>query len=463
MQQRLADFSKGEDDVALDALVLLAQQTLAASSRAPAQETGAEQKAAPGSPIPREELVTRIKAHPLAAAPHHLLAVDLEMQAKPGDKDALRDAAIARYKEGEAETLVVLATWLNGHREFERTLSEIPLEKALGSRALFLQHVDALGALGNWAEIKRLLESERFPLDAVIQKMYLARCNAQLGEATAAENNWNRALEAAGGDVQKLMPLADYAEKNGAAATAAAAYDAAAAAAPRLRPAQEGRVRLAQAARETRRLHAILAEMLPLWPEDTAIQNDEAYLRVLLEPGAGATRSDAGDQKSEGGNQVAADVGSQVAKSGDQKTETQAQRGRSITRPNRHRILPYPSRLKLSGKRSPISLAPDLNPSATSDLVVLEELAKGLVEKEPASLPHRTLLALIRLKRGQAAGALEVYADLNVAPAALTPSALAVHAAVLAANGKTEAAQQEIAQIPRDRLLAEERALIEGL
>ena len=85
------------------------------------------------------------------------------------------------------------------------------------------------------------------------------------------------------------------------------------------------------------------------------------------------------------------------------------------------------------------------------------------MEKEPASLPHRTLLALIRLKRGQAAGALEVYADINVAPAALTPSALAVHAAVLAANGKTEAAQHEIAQIPQDRLLPEEQALIEGL
>ena len=334
MQQRLADFSKGEDDVALDALVLLAQQTLATPSNAPAPESSAEQKTAPGSPIPREELVSRIKAHPLAAAPHQLLAVDLEMQARPGEKDALRDAAIARYKEGEAETLVVLATWLNGHREFERTLSEIPLEKALGSRALFLQHVDALGALGNWAEIKRLLESERFPLDAVVQKMYLARCNAQLGEATAAENNWKRALEAAGGDVQKLMPLADYAEKNGAAATAAAAYDAAAAAAPRLRPAQEGRVRLAQAARETRRLHAILAEMLPLWPEDTAIQNDEAYLRVLLEPGAGGTgsvgrRSEVGGRKSGGGGCRKSDVGGRPG-----------ERGRPITRPDRHRSPP---------------------------------------------------------------------------------------------------------------------------
>jgi len=34
------------------------------------------------------------------------------------------------------------------------------------------------------------------PLDPVVQLMYLARCNAQLGEKTAAENNcsarWNR-------------------------------------------------------------------------------------------------------------------------------------------------------------------------------------------------------------------------------------------------------------------------------
>jgi len=86
-----------------------------------------------------------------------------------------------------------------------------------------------------------------------------------------------------------------------------------------------------------------------------------------------------------------------------------------------------------------------------------------LVERNPRSLPHRTFLALARLKQNRAADALSVYENITVARGALTPSALAVHAAVLAANGKTEEAKSEVEQIKTDNLLPEERALIEQL
>src|SRR6202011_5914089 len=93
---------------------------------------------------------------------------------------------------------------------------------------------------------------------------------------------WQRALEAAHGDPQKLLMLAGYAEKNGALEIARAAYDEAAAEAPKLRAAHQGRLRLAQATGETRKIHDVLAEMLAIWPNDPAVQNDEAYTRLLL-------------------------------------------------------------------------------------------------------------------------------------------------------------------------------------
>ena len=93
----------------------------------------------------------------------------------------------------------------------------------------------------------------------------------------------------------------------------------------------------------------------------------------------------------------------------------------------------------------------------------MERLAAALVQREPASLPHRTLLALARLKQNRAASALEAYANIQVARGALSPSALAVHAAVLHANGHLEDARAEVQQIPLDTLLPEERALIEGI
>src|SRR5438477_3573226 len=274
-----------ENDAAgLDALTVLAQTALG-SEKIP--ET---------FPMTPPELCDAVEKHPLARAPQQLLAVDLKIHEQAEQRDVLVADAIARWKDAGPNDLTALATWLNGKGEFQRELGAIPLEKALQARDLFLQHVDALGGLGRWSEIKQLLDRDTFPLDPVVQKMYLARCAAQLGEKAAAENNWQRAFEAARGDSTKLLTLASYAEKNGALTTASAAYDEAVAESPKLRPAHQGRLRLAQGTGETKKIHAVLADMLAIWPNDPAVQNDEAYTRLLL-----FQRSEDGSQKSDGG------------------------------------------------------------------------------------------------------------------------------------------------------------------
>ena len=387
---RLEKLSRGKSATALDALVLLARRELSS----PLGGTGSvpsENKRDNTEVVPPVELSRVLEAHPLAKAPQKLLALDLLEHVDPARHDALVAQAITQWKNGDAADLLALATWLNSKGEFQKTLDTIPLEKALFSRDLFLQHLDALGGLGRWNDIRKILEGERFPLDPVVQRMYLARCNAQLGETTAAENNWQRAQQAAGGDTGKLMTLGEYAEKNGAANVAQSAFDAAATEAPKLRMAQQGRLRVAQRSGDTKKIHGVLADMLRLWPREAAIQNDEAYTRLLL--------------------------------------------------------LPTDSTLN----------------SRPSTLNQVEQLAEKLVQRNPRSLPHRTLLALARLRQNRAADALAVYANLQVPTNALTPSALAVHAAVLAANGKIDDAKTEAKQIKRDNLLPEERGLIASI
>lgn len=432
---RIAKLAEGKIESALDALVILARRTLSTprpdathstnSGQAPSVPPNAETDAthstdsgqAPGippsapsdptvqtnstdnpapppavatepPPIPLPQLITAIEQHPLARAPQKLLTLDLRMHENPAEKEACIERAIADWKTGDTPSLTALASWLNAHREFQRTIDTIPLEKALEERDLFLQHLDALGALARWDEIKRILEAERFPIDAVVQRMYLARCNAQLGQKAASENNWQRALEAAGNDLQKLATLANYAEKNGAITVAAAAYESAAALAPRLRGVQAGRLRIAQAMRDTKKMHAILAEMLTFWPNDTAVQNDEAYTRLLLLPD---------------------------------------------------------------------------EPGSQEEFERIEKLAAELVRREPASLPHRTLLALSRLRQHRPLAALDAYANIALAPNSLSPSAIAVHAAVLFENGQRTDAIKDMALVPVDRLLPEEEAGIANL
>lgn len=384
-QSELEKLGQGKDEVALNSLVILAQSIL-------------------NRGLTNDQVGPALEAHPLARTSHKLLALDLQIRAAADDaarRNAMLDLAMARFKDGDVDSLVALATWLNGKGEHEKTLQIAPLEKALQSRDLFLCYVDALGALGRWEEIRGLLESERFPLDPTIERMYLARCYAQLGQPTASANNWQRALEAAAGDAGKLVSLAGYAEKNGridpaspgsgATSIAPAAYDAAIALNPRLRVAWQGKLRLAQTTRDAKQIHDVVAGMLEIWPNDPAIANDEAYTRLLL--------IDTGKEKPETGKDLNAIVG----------------------------------------------------------------LAERLVQQNQRSLPHRTLLALGLLKSDRAADALKVYENIQVADNALTPSALAVHAAVLAANGKLDDAKAEEERIKLEDLLTQERELVQQI
>jgi hypothetical protein len=417
---RLSKLAEGKTKAALDALVVLAQDALSRPGGtgsvpsnslvpSPSKKKDDTQHGGQAQVVPPNDLVRALENHPLAKTPHKLLALDLQMHADPTQRDALISRAIADWKEADAASLVALATWLDGKGEYQRQLDTIPLERALQSRDLFLQHLDALGALDRWSEIKQLLESEHFPLDEVVQRMYIARCNARLGEKTASENNWKRALEAAGGDSGKLMTLAEYAERNGANEIAEVTYATATNESPKLRAAWQGRLRLAQSSGGTKKIHAVLAGMLTIWPNDRAIQNDEAYMRLLLlfPGGTGSV-------------------------------------------PSIHR----PDDTHHGGQAQGVPPSEELNG--------IEHLAEKLVQQNPTSLPHRTLLALARLEQHRPAAAIDVYSNIKVAPNTLSPSALVVHAAVLEANGHHDDAMTE-AQIPPDKLLPEERDLIQGV
>jgi cytochrome c-type biogenesis protein CcmH/NrfG len=101
--------------------------------------------------------------------------------------------------------------------------------------------------------------------------------------------------------------------------------------------------------------------------------------------------------------------------------------------------------------------------SRKEEVEKVEQLAVKLVEREPSSLPHRTLLALARLKLGKFSDAMNAYSNITASRGALTPSALAVHAAVLAANGHADDAAAEVRDVDPKRLLPEEAGLIETI
>src|SRR5947207_99489 len=149
---RIEKISKGKSATALDALVLLARRELAR----PAPEGTGQKTADSKEPITSETLSQRLASHPLSRAPQKLLSLDLVDHATPSRHDELIAEGIVQWKDGDSDDLLALATWLSGKTEFQKTLETIPLDKALLSRELVLQYVDALGWLGRWRQHKQL-------------------------------------------------------------------------------------------------------------------------------------------------------------------------------------------------------------------------------------------------------------------------------------------------------------------
>jgi Flp pilus assembly protein TadD len=246
------------------------------------------------------EVANALENHPDARPLHKLLALEVRARQDPILTDEyVADAVelfgnasrLAQVYQGGAEfadeMLVALVAWLNRIGRPAKTLEVLPEERAAQRRDLFVHYLNALAALQRWNEIKELLTSERFPIEPVLQHMYLAVAQAHVGSATAATNEWQRALEVANTS-EKLTALGKYAEQNSANDVADAAYSQTIKLTPKNRAAYGGRLRIALAAGRTTQAETIAAEIAQLWPDDAEARNQDAYLRLLLGASDGA-------------------------------------------------------------------------------------------------------------------------------------------------------------------------------
>lgn len=328
------------------------------------------------------EVANALENHPDARPFHKLLALEVRARQDPILTDQFVADAVQRLGLGDDETVAALAGWLNKVGRPAKTLEVLPEARAVQREDLFLQYLNALAALQRWSDIKDLLTSERFPIEPVLQHMYLAVARTRLGDATAATNEWQRALEVAN-TADKLLTLANYAEQNSVNNVADAAYSGAIKLAPTNRAPYAGRLRLALAAGDTAKAQKIAAEIAQLWPDDAAARNQDAYLRLLLGASDGAAEA-------------------------------------------------------------------------------AEREAKILVAKEPRNWQARATLGLACLRLGRNKDALAAIREPRVTGVE-PPGALAVRAAILAANGYEEGARGDARNLGAEHLLPEERALIAPL
>ncbi len=175
-----------------------------------------------------KEVADALENHPDARPSHKLLALEVRARQDPALTDQYVADAVERFgnaarlaqtyqggAEPADETLLALATFLNKIGRPAKTLEVLPEAHAIQRQDLFLQYVNALVALQRWSEVKDLFLSEHSAVDPMVQHMYLAVAQARLGSATAATNEWQRALQVAN-TPEKLLTLATNAEQNSA-------------------------------------------------------------------------------------------------------------------------------------------------------------------------------------------------------------------------------------------------------
>jgi len=227
------------------------------------------------------EVANALENHPNARPYHKLLAFEVRTHQDPILTDQFVADAIQRFGNGDDETVAALGGWLNKIGRPAKTLEVLPQTHANQRQDLFLLYINALAALQRWSEIKDLLMREHSVVDPMSQHMYLAVAQAHLGSATAATNEWQRALEIAD-TPEKALALAKYAEQTSVNDIADAAYSITIRMMPKNRGAYDGRLRLAMQAGHTSQAQSIAATIAQLWPDDAEARNQDAYLQLLL-------------------------------------------------------------------------------------------------------------------------------------------------------------------------------------
>ena len=241
-----------------------------------------------------QEIADRLEANPNSQPFQRMLALDLRARAEPLHEDELVTRGMQLYANADDETVIALGSWLYSRGRFKAMLTILPLERAIQRRELLIERIDALAALQQLQEVKKLLVNEYAVLEPSFQHMYLAVVRARLGETAAVQNEWQRALALAVSP-NTLIGLAEYAEQKGALDIAEAAYDRLIERQPDLKSAYLLRFQLAQARGRTAQARDMAAEIIRLWPEDDATRMREIYLRLLVDTSHDA--ADAAEQE----------------------------------------------------------------------------------------------------------------------------------------------------------------------
>ncbi len=227
-------------------------------------------------------LKRRLLSHPLKEYRHSLLAYDMEWRLDASLNKTQVEAVLAEQSKLNPQQRLELAKWLNRRKEFAATVGVVSMEEAIRNGELFLLRIDALAGLGRWDDARRILEDDFLPIDPILAELYRARVATVLDDKTAQEIHWRKIKRLTVGNVTQMRFVADYAEKMGALDRAISFYEDLAQASLIDMYGNRKLISLYEQTANTLKLRKTLQRMLEVMKNDPVIQNDIAYVNLLL-------------------------------------------------------------------------------------------------------------------------------------------------------------------------------------
>ena len=250
-RKHLWALAEAEDQVALDALVLLSRIASLSQSE-------------------RERLLARLGGHPLAKTEHEILSLELKMRSQPAQRPVILETTLGKARRRSLDHQLEIGRWFNRQREFTRTIELISLPVSLLRQDLFLVRLDALAALGRWTEVRQNLDEKQIPIDALLAELYRARVAKELGHTEQAALHWRRVNMELARQPQAILYVAQYAERIGEKSEAIKAYRRLTQQTALMRQAYDALIRLAEKEGDTHGLREIMKELVALYPDDPA-------------------------------------------------------------------------------------------------------------------------------------------------------------------------------------------------
>ena len=183
------------------------------------------------------ELLTLVEQNPRATPHDRFRVLSAYLRMRPLEREAVIAAEIRKHNGKPVSSLFDLLRWLGVEKQYDQIVEMVPASAAVRDPDVFLVYVDAMAAAERWAELLKLVQSQKIPASAATLHFISAECGMHLQPDLSAARSHIESVYALAGpsELPMVQRAADLSETKGLNDLAIIGYARVAEAKPSLR------------------------------------------------------------------------------------------------------------------------------------------------------------------------------------------------------------------------------------